>query len=126
MIDPTPEPVGRGGGAFLYAAAQSAYVLASFMRASTTSRTPSRQSTRQGPVAALYMSSHVIYSVQEDPWHAKRETDPIGAAKPGYSATSVVSKIAGEAVARYCAREYDLPVVIARLNAPYGHLAACR
>jgi nucleoside-diphosphate-sugar epimerase len=70
--------------------------------------------------AALYMSSHVIYSVVEDPWHAKRETDHIGAARPGYSQTSMVSKIAGEAVARYASREFDLPMVVARLNAPYG------
>jgi nucleoside-diphosphate-sugar epimerase len=70
--------------------------------------------------AALYMSSHVIYSVVEDPWHPKKETDHIGAAKPGYSQTSMVSKIAGEAVARYAAREFSLPTVIARLNAPYG------
>lgn len=72
--------------------------------------------------AALYMSSHVIYSAGEDPWYANLETDPIGAAKPGYSATSVVSKIAGETIARYCAQEFDLPVVVARLNAPYGPL----
>jgi nucleoside-diphosphate-sugar epimerase len=64
----------------------------------------------------------VIYSVVEDPWHPKLETDPIGAARPGYSATSMVSKIAGETMARYCAEAFDLPVIIARLNAPYGPL----
>jgi nucleoside-diphosphate-sugar epimerase len=31
-----------------------------------------------------------------------------------------MSKIAQEAVARYCARSLDLPVVIARMNASYG------
>ena len=31
-----------------------------------------------------------------------------------------MSKIAQEAVARYCARAFDLPVVIARMNASYG------
>jgi len=45
--------------------------------------------------AALYMSSSVIYSMHEDPWHEQRETDPIGWAKPGFSATANVSKIAG-------------------------------
>lgn len=70
--------------------------------------------------AALYMSSSVIYSMQEDPWHEKVETDPIGWSKPGYSMTSTVSKVAGEAVARYCARQLDLPVIVARLNSPYG------
>jgi nucleoside-diphosphate-sugar epimerase len=70
--------------------------------------------------AALYMSSSVIYSMHEDPWRVQSETDPIGWAKPGYSMTSTVSKIAGETVARYCARSLDLPVTIARLNSPYG------
>lgn len=72
--------------------------------------------------AALYMSSHVIYSVYEDPCRPMLETDLIGAAKPGFSATSMVSKIAGETMARYCAPALDLPVVVARLNAPYGPL----
>jgi nucleoside-diphosphate-sugar epimerase len=74
----------------------------------------------RGAKAALYMSSSVIYSFHEDPWREQKETDPIGWAKPGFSATANVSKVAGEAVARYCARQFDLPVVIARLNAPYG------
>jgi len=70
--------------------------------------------------AALYMSSQVIYSANEDPWFEHRESDPIGGSKPGYSATSVVSKVAGEAVAHFCSRALDLPVTIARLNTPYG------
>ncbi len=70
--------------------------------------------------AALYMSSHVIYTFNEDPWHAPRENESIGGSKPAWSSTSAVSKVAGEAIARYCARSFDLPVTIARLNAPYG------
>ncbi len=70
--------------------------------------------------AALYMSSHVIYNFNEDPWHHAAESDPFGAAAPSFSATASVSKISGEAIARYCAREFGLPMVIARLNAPYG------
>ena len=35
---------------------------------------------------------------------------------PTYS----IGKIAVEAVVRFCAREYNLPTVIARLNTPYG------
>jgi nucleoside-diphosphate-sugar epimerase len=70
--------------------------------------------------AALYMSSHVVYSMHDDPWHAPRENEAVGWSKPGFSVTSAVSKVAGEAVARYCARVFDLPVTIARLNAPYG------
>jgi nucleoside-diphosphate-sugar epimerase len=70
--------------------------------------------------AALYMSSHVIYNFYEDPWYHARESDAFGSASPSFSATAGVSKISGEAIARYCAREFDLPMVIARLNAPYG------
>jgi UDP-glucuronate 4-epimerase len=70
--------------------------------------------------AALYMSSNVVYSMHEDPWYEQVEDGPIGWSKPGYSMTSTVSKVAGEAVARYAARQFDLPVTIARLNAQYG------
>ena len=69
--------------------------------------------------AALVMSTHSVYRPHEDPWHAFVESDPLGvntSAAPVYS----VSKIAQEAVARYCAKALELPVVIARLNAAYG------
>jgi nucleoside-diphosphate-sugar epimerase len=71
--------------------------------------------------AALYMSSQVVYSFHEDPWNRPKETDPIGGSQPAFSKTSGVSKIAGEAVARFCARTFNLPVTVARLNAPYGN-----
>jgi nucleoside-diphosphate-sugar epimerase len=67
----------------------------------------------------LVMSTHSVYKPHEDPWHVFVESDPLGVnagAPPIYS----VSKIAEEAVARYCARAMDLPVVIARLNTCYG------
>jgi nucleoside-diphosphate-sugar epimerase len=69
--------------------------------------------------AALVMSTHSVYQPQPDPWHRYVESDPLGinaGAGPSYS----VSKIAQEAVARHCARSFDLPVVIARLNVAYG------
>jgi nucleoside-diphosphate-sugar epimerase len=69
--------------------------------------------------AALVMSTHSVYKPHADPWHAFVEFDPLGvnaSAAPVYS----VSKIGQEAVARYCARALDLPVVITRLNAAYG------
>jgi nucleoside-diphosphate-sugar epimerase len=69
--------------------------------------------------AALVMSTHSVYKPQEDPYHRFVESDPLGinaGAAPGYS----VSKIAQEGVARFCARQLDLPVVIARLNVAYG------
>jgi nucleoside-diphosphate-sugar epimerase len=69
--------------------------------------------------AALVMSSLSVYKPLPDPWHAYREDDPLGdvglAAAP-YS----VSKIAQEAVARYCSRSFNLPVTIARMGAAYG------
>jgi nucleoside-diphosphate-sugar epimerase len=69
--------------------------------------------------AALVMSTHSVYKPHEDAWHAFVESDPLGvntSAAPIYS----VSKIAQEAVARYCAKALELPVVITRLNAAYG------
>ena len=70
--------------------------------------------------AALVMSTHSLYKPQEDPWHLFLETDPLGDSNPTHSPTYSVSKIAQEGVARYCARAFDLPVTIARMNASYG------
>ena len=66
------------------------------------------------------MSAAAVYRRSEDPSHVYSEDDPLGEGLvptlPAYS----VSKIAQEAVARSCARLYDLPVVIARMNSAYG------
>ena len=70
--------------------------------------------------AAMVMSTTSVYKPHADPWHPYLETDPFGDANVPYCPTYPISKIAGEAVARYCARAYDLPVVIARMNASYG------
>lgn len=70
--------------------------------------------------AALVMSTVTTYKPHPDPWHAFREGDPLGDAMAPPSAPYSVSKIAGEGVARYCARSFDLPVVIARMCAAYG------
>ena len=70
--------------------------------------------------AALVMSTVTVYKPHPDPWHAFREDDPIGdAGLPTPQPYSIV-KIAEEAVARYCAREFDLPVTIARMGSAYG------
>jgi nucleoside-diphosphate-sugar epimerase len=70
--------------------------------------------------AALVMSTVTIYKPHPDPWHASREDDPVGDQMlPGQLPYSV-SKIGEEAVARYCARSFDLPVTIARMGAAYG------
>jgi nucleoside-diphosphate-sugar epimerase len=70
--------------------------------------------------AALVMSTHSVYKPQEDPRHAFAEKDPLGDANPSISPAYSVSKIAQEAVARYCARAFELPIVIARMNISYG------
>ena len=45
--------------------------------------------------------------------------DPLGDAECRAAPYSI-SKIAEEAVARYCARAFDLPVTIARMGSAYG------
>jgi nucleoside-diphosphate-sugar epimerase len=70
--------------------------------------------------AALVMSTFSVYKPADDPGHAYVETDPLGDANLAYSPAYSVSKIGQEAVARFCARAFDLPVVIARMNASYG------
>ncbi|HEY6428785.1 MAG TPA: NAD(P)-dependent oxidoreductase [Acidimicrobiales bacterium] len=70
--------------------------------------------------AALVMSTLTVYKPHPDPFHPFREDDPIGdQLLPNPQPYSIV-KIAEEAVARYCAREFGLPVTIARMGAAYG------
>lgn len=70
--------------------------------------------------AALVMSTLTVYKPHPDPWHAFTEGDPIGdAGLPSPLPYSIV-KIAEEAVARYCARSFGLPVTIARMGSAYG------
>jgi len=71
--------------------------------------------------AALVMSSGAIYAPKEDPWDFPKEEDAIGGANVPWALTSGVSKIAQETAARFCAREFGLPVVITRLNTVYGN-----
>jgi nucleoside-diphosphate-sugar epimerase len=70
--------------------------------------------------AALVMSTSSVYRPHEDPHHLFLETDALGDVNSAYSPTYSVSKISEEAVARYCARAFELPVVVARMNASYG------
>jgi nucleoside-diphosphate-sugar epimerase len=70
--------------------------------------------------AALVMSTFSVYKPDPDPAHAYAETDPLGDANAPHSPAYSVSKISQEAVARYCALAFDLPVTIARMNASYG------
>ena len=70
--------------------------------------------------AALVMSTHSVYKPPDDYLHVFLETDPLGDVNATHSPTYSVSKLGQEAVARTCARLFDLPVVIARMNASYG------
>jgi len=49
------------------------------------------------------------------------ETDPLGDNSPIGIPTYSICKIAAEAMARYAARQWNIPTVIARLNVPYGN-----
>ena len=68
------------------------------------------------------MSTHSVYRppADGDPYHVFPETDPLGEVNAAHAPTYSMSKIAQEAVARTCARLFDLPVTIARMNASYG------
>jgi nucleoside-diphosphate-sugar epimerase len=70
--------------------------------------------------AALVMSGMGIYSANDDPWWAYGEHDPIGRGATAYAPTSPACKLGVESVARFCARAFDLPVVIPRLNTLMG------
>lgn len=70
--------------------------------------------------AALVMSTASVYKPKTDPLDPYKETDALGEAVLPGTPTYSVTKIAEEAVARYCARSFGLPVTIARMNAAYS------
>jgi nucleoside-diphosphate-sugar epimerase len=71
--------------------------------------------------AALVMSSTAIYSYPKEVNQPLLETAEVGAGVGPFSnVTSPASKISLEAVARFCADAFALPVTIARLNVCYG------
>ncbi len=70
--------------------------------------------------AALVMSTVTVYKPHPDPWHPFREDDPLGDAGLPHPQPYSIVKIAEEAVARYCAREFGLPMTIARMGCAYG------
>ena len=49
-----------------------------------------------------------------------KETDPLGDSNQSFIPTYSISKAAAEGIARFGAREWNLPTVITRLNVPYG------
>jgi UDP-glucuronate 4-epimerase len=67
----------------------------------------------------LHCSSAGVYQ-HRGAAHPARETDPLGDNHRGLLPTYSLSKIAAESVARFAAREFGLPTVIARLSVPFG------
>ncbi len=72
----------------------------------------------QNAKAWLQCSSTGVY--QPAGRHPLQETDPLGDNHRVIMETYSISKIAAETVARLGARQWNLPVTIARLNVPYG------
>ncbi len=70
--------------------------------------------------SALVMSAVAVYRRSGDPSHVYVEDDPLGEGLVPTLPTYSVSKIAQEALARSCARLFNLPVVITRMNSAYG------
>jgi nucleoside-diphosphate-sugar epimerase len=70
--------------------------------------------------AALVMSGHGVYAPNADPYRPAHEDDAIGGTMTPWAPTASSSKVAQEAVARFCARAFNLPITIARLNTVYG------
>lgn len=70
--------------------------------------------------SALVVSSMGVYSPHEDPFHRYSEGDPLGRGATAYAATSPATKLGLECVARFCARAFNLPTTIARLNTVVG------
>lgn len=70
--------------------------------------------------AFLVMSSCAVYGSPEEGEYEVAEGFDYGGSPQPYSSTYSVSKFAEEAVARFAAREFDLPTTIARMNVAYG------
>jgi len=70
--------------------------------------------------AFLVMSSCAVYGSPEDGNYEIPEAFDYGGSPQPYSSTYSISKFAEEAVARFAAREFDLPTTIARMNVAYG------
>ena len=70
--------------------------------------------------AFFSMSSCSIYAPPPDPYHPVKESEALSGEALPYSPTYIASKTAQEAVARLCARLFNLPTTIARMNVSYG------
>ena len=72
----------------------------------------------RGARALLHCSSGGVYA---PPGHTPaRETDPLGDNHRAMMPTYSLCKIAAETMARFAAREWNVPTTIARFSVPYG------
>jgi UDP-glucuronate 4-epimerase len=69
--------------------------------------------------AFLHCSSGGVYAHQ-GPKHPAKEGDALGDNHAGMLPTYSICKIAAETMARFGARQWNLPTVITRLSVPYG------
>jgi len=69
--------------------------------------------------AFLHCSTTGVYQLSGH--NALKEGDPLGDSHNVFMPAYSICKIAAEGMARYAARQWNLPVVIARLNVPYGN-----
>lgn len=70
--------------------------------------------------AFLSMSSCSLYALPQDAQHPVNESEALSGDALPYSPTYISSKTGQEAVARLCARLFNLPTTIARMNVSYG------
>lgn len=68
--------------------------------------------------AFMHCSSTAVYAPNGG--QAMAESDPLGDHHRSLMPTYSIAKIAAETVARFTAREFGVPTVIARLSVPYG------
>ncbi len=69
--------------------------------------------------AFLHFSTTGVYEAAGDT--VFHEDSPLGDNHRPMMPTYSIGKIATEAVVRFCAREFNLPTVICRMNTPYGN-----
>jgi UDP-glucuronate 4-epimerase len=69
--------------------------------------------------AWLHCSTGGVY--QLDGHNPRKETDPLGDNHHAILPTYSITKIAAEAMARFAARQWNIPTTIARLSVPYGN-----
>ncbi|MGO9605366.1 MAG: NAD-dependent epimerase/dehydratase family protein [Candidatus Binataceae bacterium] len=74
----------------------------------------------RGAKAFLHISSTAVYEYRGH--EPRKESDPLGDNHRAMFPTYSISKIAGERVCTFAARQFGIPTTIARLCVPYGDI----